>query len=103
VESFRELGAVVLGISPDATETQKKFERDHGLGVPLLSDTGKEVLTEYGAFGEKKRYGRLVKGVIRSTFLIDPQGKTRKIWSNVRVDGHAEEVRESLRELTGGK
>jgi peroxiredoxin Q/BCP len=100
VENFKKLGAAVLGISPDKPETQKKFEEKQALKVPLLSDTDRKVLEAYGAFGEKKMYGKIVRGVIRSTFLVDPESRIMKVWSKVRVDGHAEEVLEYLEGLS---
>lgn len=96
---FARSGAVVLGISPDSCAAQKKFEKDHKLGVRLLSDSDKAVTTAFGVFGEKKMYGKTVKGIIRSTFLIDPKGKVAKAWRSVKVDGHAEKVLETLKEL----
>ncbi len=99
MKQFAEHGAVILGVSPDDPATQKKFEQKHNLAVTLLSDPDKETLKTYGAFGEKKSFGRKSEGVIRSTFLIDPDGVLRKIWSPVRVEEHAEAVLESLREL----
>jgi len=101
VKKFKKLGAVVLGISPDKPEAQKRFEENQGLGVTLLSDEEKETLTRYGAYGEKKMYGKTVQGVIRSTFLIEPGGKVAYIWKKVRVDGHAEAVLAKLEELAG--
>jgi len=97
VKQFEKLGAVVLGISPDSVAAQKKFEEKHKQGMPLLSDEDKSVTTAYGCYGEKKMYGRTVQGIIRSTYLIDPQGKLAKVWSKVRVEGHAEKVLEALR------
>ena len=96
MKKFEKSGAVVLGISPDSVAAQKKFEEKHKLGIALLSDEDKAVTTAYGCYGEKKMYGRTVKGIIRSTYLIDPKGKVAKIWSKVRVDGHAEKVLEAL-------
>jgi thioredoxin-dependent peroxiredoxin len=99
VKQFDKLGAVILGISPDSVEAQKKFESKHKLHLPLLSDEDKSVTTAYGCFGDKKMYGRVVQGITRTTYLIDPKGKIAKVWSNVRVDGHAEKVLDALREL----
>jgi len=99
VKKFEKSGAVVLGISPDKVEAQKKFEQKHKLKIPLLSDEDKAVTTKYGCYGEKKMYGRTVQGIIRSTYLIAPNGKLAKIWSKVRVDGHADKVLEALNEL----
>lgn len=99
MKKFAKLDAVVLGISPDKPAAQKKFEVKHKLKIPLLSDEDKAVTTKYGCFGEKKMYGRTVKGIIRSTYIIDPKGKVAKIWSKVRVDGHPEKVLDALKEL----
>jgi peroxiredoxin Q/BCP len=96
VKKFAKQGAVVLGISPDSPAAQKKFEQKHKLGMPLLSDEDKSVLTAYGCWGEKSLYGRKFMGVIRSTYVIDPQGKLAKVWTKVKVDGHAEAVLEAL-------
>jgi peroxiredoxin Q/BCP len=98
VKQFETAKAVVLGISPDNPAAQKKFETQHALKVPLLADEDKSVLTAYGCWGEKSLYGRKFMGVIRSTYLVDPQGKIAKIWSKVKVDGHAEQVLETLRQ-----
>jgi thioredoxin-dependent peroxiredoxin len=92
VNDFEGAGAAVLGISPDSVEQQKKFEQDHGLKVALLADADKAVTSAYGCYGEKQMYGRAVQGITRSTYLIDPQGKVAQVWSNVKVDGHAEAV-----------
>ena len=99
LEEFENLGAIVLGVSPDSVRSHKRFAERHGLRVTLLSDEGKEVLKSYGVWKRKKRYGREFYGVERSTFLIDPEGIVRKVWRNVRVKGHVEEVLEVLREL----
>lgn len=99
MKQFEKSGAIILGISPDKVAVQKKFEEKHKLGVPLLSDEDKAVTTAYGCYGEKKMYGRTVTGIIRSTYLIDPKGKLAKIWTKVRVDGHAGKVLEALKEL----
>lgn len=99
MESLNALGAVVLGVSPDSTQSHQSFINKESLNFTLLSDTNKEVLKMYGAFGVKKLYGKEYEGVIRSTFLIDPQGKIAHIWRNVKVKGHIKEVREKLEAL----
>jgi peroxiredoxin Q/BCP len=98
VDTFAKENAVVLGISADDVKTQKQFEEKNNLRVRLLSDTEKKVLEAYGAFGEKKKYGLTTKGILRSTFLIDPDGHVVKVWENVKVEGHATEVLQSLLE-----
>lgn len=89
---LNDLGIKVLGISPDAPEKLAKFRADHELNFPLLSDASKEVMTSYGAFGEKKNYGKIVQGVIRSTFLVEPDGTLSVAMYNVRATGHVARV-----------
>ncbi|NIH85023.1 thioredoxin-dependent thiol peroxidase [Amycolatopsis granulosa] len=89
-------GYQVLGISPDKTEKLAKFAEAEGLTFPLLSDPDKTVLTQWGAFGEKKNYGRIVQGVIRSTFVIDPEGTIVKAMYNVRATGHVAKLLKDL-------
>lgn len=101
LKQFDKLNATVLGVSPDSVESHQKFIEEYNLKIDLLSDPDKKVLEKYGAFGEKKMYGKVTKGVIRSTFLIDPKGKIAHEWRNVRAAGHAEKVKERLAELAG--
>ena len=89
-------GFAVLGISPDAPAKLAKFRDTEGLTFPLLSDVNRSVLTAYGAYGEKQMYGRTVTGVIRSTFVIDPQGRIDKALYNVRATGHVAKLRKDL-------
>jgi peroxiredoxin Q/BCP len=89
-------GYQVLGISPDKPEKLAKFAAAEELTFPLLSDTEKAVLTEWGAFGEKKNYGRVIQGVIRSTFVVDPEGKIEKALYNVRATGHVAKLLKDL-------
>ena len=99
LKDFEELNAVVLGVSPDSVESHRRFADKHGLKVTLLSDRDKDVLKIYGVWKLKKMYGREYYGVERSTFLIDPEGKIRKIWRKVKVKGHVEEVKKVLSEM----
>ena len=93
---FGEHGFTVLGISPDKPEKLAKFrERDH-LTFPLLSDPDKSVLTAYGAHGEKKLYGKVVVGVIRSTFVIDADGLIERAFYNVKATGHVAKLMRDL-------
>lgn len=101
MSKFSKLGAVVLGISPDSEAAQKKFEQKQKLGVALLCDPDNAVCSAYGCYGEKSMYGRKFMGIIRSTYLIDPKGVLAKVWSPVKVDGHAEKVLETLADLAG--
>lgn len=99
IEAFRDLDAVVLGCSPDSPESHRKFIEKFGLKVTLLSDEKKTVMEKYGAWGEKTMYGKKVVGVLRSTVLIDPQGKVARVWPNVKAAGHAAKVKEALQEF----
>ena len=93
---LQDAGYVVLGISPDKPEKLAKFRERDGLTFPLLSDPGKSVLTAYGAFGEKKLYGKVVTGVIRSTFVISPTGVIEHAFTNVRATGHVAKLMRDL-------
>jgi thioredoxin-dependent peroxiredoxin len=90
--TFAECGTAVLGVSADRLEAQEAFRNKHRLSVPLGSDEAHEMLRAYGAWGEKSMYGRTFQGIRRTTVLIGRDGKILKIWRNVRVDGHADEV-----------
>jgi peroxiredoxin Q/BCP len=94
--SFEKEGYAVLGLSPDKEPKLQKFRDKEGLTFPLLSDPEKTVLTAYGAFGEKKLYGKTVTGVIRSTFVIDPKGKIEHAFYNVKATGHVAKLRRDL-------
>jgi peroxiredoxin Q/BCP len=96
---FADAGAEVLGISADTVKAQESFSAKHQLAVPLISDEQHEMLEAYGAWGEKSMYGRNFMGIIRTTVLIGADGLVAKIWRNVRVDGHAEEVLAAVRAL----
>ncbi len=97
---LQKLDAMVIGISPDSIESHKKFAEKKNLKVTLLSDLEKEVIKKYGAWGQKKFRGKTYMGVIRSTFLVDPAGKVAHIWPKVSVNGHAEEVKAKLTDLS---
>jgi peroxiredoxin Q/BCP len=99
VETFESLDAVVLGCSPDTPDSHRRFIAKHNLKITLLSDPDHAVMKAYGAWGEKSTYGRTTLGVIRSTVLIEPQGRVAFHWPNVKAAGHAEKVREKLAEL----
>ena len=96
---IKRRGAVVLGVSKDSVESHCKFADKHGLKIPLLSDPDGKVIAKYGAWGEKKMAGKTRMGIIRSTVVIDPDGKIAKHYPKVRVKGHVEEVLETVREL----
>jgi len=92
-----EAGYAVLGISPDKQAKLAKFVADEGLTFPLLSDADKAVMDAYGAFGEKTMYGKTVTGVIRSTFVVDPEGVLSHAQYNVRATGHVAKLRKDLK------
>lgn len=85
---FAREGYAVVGVSPDSPAKLAKFVEKESLTFPLLSDESKEMLEAYGAYGEKKNYGRTVVGVIRSTFLVDEEGKIELARYNVKATGH---------------
>jgi len=89
-------GAVVLGVSADSTASHRKFATKFDLPFPLLADTEHTLCEAYGAWGEKSLYGRKFLGIIRSTFLIGPDGKVKRVWPKVKVDGHVAEVLAAL-------
>ena len=94
------LGAKVLGVSTDGIPSHEKFRAKHGLNYPLLTDPDHAVHEAYGAWGEKKLYGKVSVGCIRTTVLVDADGVVREIWSKVRVKGHAEDVIAALGALS---
>ncbi|RWX75456.1 thioredoxin-dependent thiol peroxidase [Neorhizobium lilium] len=96
---FEKAGASVIGISPDTALKHDKFIKKHSLGVILASDEDTSIADAYGVWKEKSMYGRSYMGIERSTFLVGPDGRIAKIWAKVKVDGHAEDVLESLRDL----
>src|SRR5882724_12488043 len=91
-DAFTDSGTAVLGISADPLKAQEKFRDKHRLSIPLISDEKHEMLEAYGAWGEKSMYGKTFLGILRTTVLIGSDGKIARIWRNVRVDGHADEV-----------
>ena len=97
--AFATAGADIIGVSPDSPKSHDKFSGKYGLDLTLLSDETKETLEAYGVWVEKSMYGRKYMGVERTTVLIDGEGKVAKIWSKVKVPGHASEVLEAVRAL----
>jgi thioredoxin-dependent peroxiredoxin len=90
--AFQAAGVPVIGISPDDAESHQRFRNKFGLRFPLLTDVHHQVMDAWGAWGEKTRYGQTTIGVLRSTFLVDEQGRIERAWHNVRADGHAAKV-----------
>jgi peroxiredoxin Q/BCP len=94
-DGFKEIqkkGAIVLGVSPDSVESHKKFKEKFHLNFQLLSDDQKKVVNAYGVWKQKSLYGRKYMGVERTTFVIDEEGRIKKTFPKVKVDGHYEEV-----------
>jgi peroxiredoxin Q/BCP len=96
LDSLQAAGYEVLGISPDKPEKLARFRTRDSLTITLLSDPDKSVLSDYGAFGEKKMYGKTVEGVIRSTFVVDEQGNLEQAQYNVKATGHVAKLRRDL-------
>ena len=96
LDSLRADGYEVVGISPDKPDKLAKFRDKEHLTITLLSDPGKDVLTSWGAFGEKKLYGKTVLGVIRSTVVLDEKGTVTGAWYNVKATGHVAKLRRDL-------
>lgn len=99
MERITSLDAVVIGVSPDSEKSHTNFINKHNLNFNLIADKEKVILNKYDAMGEKKMYGRTYMGVIRSTYIIDPKGKIKHVFSPVKVKGHVDAVIEKLKEL----
>ncbi len=95
---FAKIDAVILGVSPDSVKSHKKFSEKYKLKFDLLADEKKEVVEKYGVWKEKSMYGRKYMGVERTTFIIDENGKIKKLFNKVKVDGHNKEVLEALKD-----
>ena len=93
---FGELDAVVLGVSADDQASHKEFATKHGLSFPLLADVDKQAIEAYGAWGEKEWAGQKIEGILRISYLIDPEGRIAQAWSVTEPELHADEVREAL-------
>jgi peroxiredoxin Q/BCP len=96
LESLHSQGYTVVGVSPDPVAKLAEFAAHDGLTFPLVSDVDKQVLTGWGAYGEKKLYGKTVTGVIRSTVVVDPDGKVALAQYNVKATGHVAKLRKDL-------
>ena len=91
-DAFAEGGTSTIGVSADPVNAQESFKNKYNLTVPLASDEKREMLRAYGVWGKKSMYGKTFEGVLRTTFLVGPDGRIARIWRNVKVDGHAEDV-----------
>jgi peroxiredoxin Q/BCP len=102
VPELKKLGAVVYGVSKDSTASHCKFRDKYKLSFPLLTDADGKVMEAYEAWGDKVMYGKKMKGIIRSTVVIDPEGKVYKHWPKVSVKGHAADVVGTVKALASG-
>lgn len=98
-KNFEKMGTTVMGISPDSCKNHLKFRLKNDLEITLLSDPEHEVLMKYGVWQKKKMYGREYFGVVRSTYIINPEGKVSHFWEKVSAKGHVDEVKKKLKEL----
>lgn len=99
LSDLTKLGVEVIGVSPDTVKSHDRFKTKFDLNFNLVSDPDKKICEKYGVIGEKNMFGKKVKGVIRSTFIIDPKGKIRYIYKKVKVAGHTEDVMEKIKEV----
>ncbi len=99
--ALKKRGAVVVGVSKDSVASHQKFAQKCELDFPLLSDPEGKVIRAYGAWGEKVLYGKKSEGILRSTVIIDPDGKVARVFEKVKVAGHADAVLAALDELRG--
>ncbi len=99
LSSLTDLGAEVIGISPDTVESHDKFKAKFDLNFHLVADPDKEILNAYDVIGEKNMFGKKKQGVIRSTYIIDPDGKIAYTYKSVKVAGHTEQVMNRLQKL----
>ncbi len=96
---FSDMDAVILGVSADSTRKHRNFIEKRQLGITLLSDESTQMMQEYGVWQLKKNYGREYMGIVRSTYIIDPEGKVACVWEKVRVKDHVAQVKARLKEL----
>jgi len=96
---FSELDAIILGVSADSTKRHRNFIEKQNLGITLLSDEDTSMMQEYGVWQLKKNYGKEYMGIVRTTFIIDPEGVVRAVWENVRVKEHVAKVQAELERL----
>ena len=99
IKKIQQQDAVVLGVSADPVKSHEKFIEKFKLPFPLLSDEDKKVIKDYGVWQEKSMYGKKYMGIMRTTVVIGKDGKVAKIFPKVKVDGHADEVLETLKSL----
>lgn len=97
--AFKNAGATVIGVSPDSVKSHDKFCARHDLAIPLVADEEHKAVDAYGVWRQKTTFGRTYMGVVRSTFLIDKDGRIAGIWDNVRLKGHVQDVMNAVKAL----
>jgi peroxiredoxin Q/BCP len=99
-DEMLDLGAVVIGVSPDGVKSHQNFATKHNLPFHLLVDEDHKIASLYGAWGKKKMYGREYEGIIRTTYIIDKDGKVAKVYPKVRVKDHEKKILDAIKELS---
>jgi len=99
-DEMLDLGAVVIGVSPDGVKSHQNFATKHNLPFHLLVDKNHKIASLYGAWGKKKMYGREYEGIIRTTYIIDKDGKVAKVYPKVRVKDHEKKILDAIKELS---
>ena len=102
LKELEDMNAVVLGISSDSQKSHLKFSKDHSLGITLLSDKKREVMEDYGVWKKKKIFGKVRESIVRTTFIIDPDGNIARAWYGVKAEGNAQKAKETLQKLQKG-
>jgi thioredoxin-dependent peroxiredoxin len=101
MDDYDDLGAIILGVSADSTKSHRNFIEKKSLDITLMSDPTTQMMQSYGVWALKKNYGKEYMGVVRSTYIIDPKGIVRAVWTNVKVKEHVLRVKEELAKLQG--
>lgn len=101
MDEYDDMGAIILGVSADSTKSHRNFIEKKDLGITLLSDPTTQMMQHYGVWALKKNYGKEYMGIVRSTYIIDPKGIIRAVWTNVKVKDHVAKVKEELAKLVG--
>ena len=98
-DAYDDMGAIILGVSADSTKAHRNFIEKQNLGITLLSDPTTQMMQAYGVWAMKKNYGKEYMGIVRSTYIIDPKGVVKSVWTNVKVKDHVVKVKEELEKL----
>jgi peroxiredoxin Q/BCP len=102
IDDYDDLGAIILGVSADSTKSHRNFIEKKSLEITLLSDPTTQMMQDYGVWAMKKNYGKEYMGIVRSTYIIDPKGVIKAVWTNVKVKDHVAKVKETLAALQAG-